>query len=348
MVFSYYLSRGPYSFVWRIMRMLRRLTPVVFYCGDPLDYYVFEPINKYLGNVPYVADKHKIRAFLHAKGVPYSNLPVFPQTVIMARHATHKFPCRQIKKVGLRHGAYHFKRMISSKSYNQFDLYLMTSRKDVEAGKLLGITCARSVGFPKLDPAFNGQISPKSLQDLKKKICFANEKPILLFSATYDASGMSALNLWCNRLSQLTSKYNVMVTLHSFVKFTYKDTIRATPRIYYIRDYFVLPYIMVADVIIGDTSSILAECCALDKPIITFSTPRAKRTIDEIDVLINSISYRIKAFEEIFEMIEHALSHKDELSENRAKANAVFFENLDGQAGERAAEAIKELITQGE
>lgn len=344
MVFSYYIYKLPYSLIWHFCKLFGLLKPLVFYCGDPIDYYVFAPVEKHLGKVIYVTDKSRTKAFLNQLGIDYQNLPVFPQKIVMARHSTYKFPCSGIIKIGLRHGAYHFKKMTSAVYYNQLDLYLMTSRMDVEAGLKLGIKSARAVGFPKLDPAFDGTVKKETLQEIVQSANLDPGKPFVLFSATYNASGMSAVQQWYGRLTQLTENWNVMVTLHPWVKTVYREKIKSTPSVYYIEDYYTLPYIILADVVVGDTSSILAECCALDKPIITFTVSQAKRSLDEIGKIIDSISYKIKSFEELPSKLEHALHNKSELAEARKVANEIFFDRLDGKAGERAAYEIKHAI----
>jgi CDP-glycerol glycerophosphotransferase (TagB/SpsB family) len=344
MVFSYYIYKIPYTVLWHCIRILGLLKPLVFYCGDPIDYYVFAPIEKFLGKVTYVTDKSRTKAFLERIGIAYQTLPVFPRKVVMARHSTHKFPCAGIIRIGLRHGAYHFKKMTSSHNYNQFDLYLMTSRMDVEAGLKLGIRSAKAVGFPKLDPAFDGTINTEVLQAVIKSASLDSQKPTVLFSATYNASGMSAVQQWYGRLVQLTENWNVLVTLHPWVKTVYREKIRNTAGVFYIEDHDTLPYIMLADVVVGDNSSILAECCALDKPIITFSGSHAKRSLDEINKIIDTISYKIRSFDELPSKLDYALNHRDELAEARKVANLIFFDRLDGQAGERAAYEIRHAV----
>lgn len=341
MVFSYYLYKLPYSILWYAYRLIHKLTPVVFYCGDPLDHYIFLPVSKHLEAVTYVTDKASVREFLTQKGIPFRNLPIFPQAVIMARHSTHKFPCDKITKIGLRHGAYHFKRMTSAASYNSFDLYLMTSEADVNAGKEIGITSAKAVGFPKLDSFFNGEPMEKPFLPQS----YNKDLPTLLFTATYDASGMSAIDLWVDRLAEIKQHFNILVTMHPWMRSKYAQRIAAQDGIFLLKDYDVLPYLKLADVIIGDNSSILAEACALDKPMITFKLPTAKRSLTEIDELLNTITHRVDSFDELLPQVRHTFEHPDAQRENRAKANHIFFDELDGKAALRAANEIKNLIT---
>lgn len=347
MILTSYLFKLPYTIIWHLLNYFIKDGQVVFYCGDPIDYYVFEPVNKELENINYVTDKRRVKRFFDLKNIKYKTLPVFPKDVIMARHATHKFPCSKIIKIGMRHGAYHFKKMTSADNYNEFNLYLMTSDKDVKEAEKIGVKVAKAVGFPKLDMYFNNKENNVNKKILDK-IKIQKDKPIILFTATYDKSGMSAINKWFDKLDRLTAQYNVIVTAHSWVDRKYINTIKSNPNVHFIEEFDILPYINVSDVVIGDTSSILAECCALDKPIITFRTAKSKRSLDEIESIIDTISYRINSFEELIPIIEYALLNKSELSEARKQANEIFFDQLDGKAAQRAADEIKCLINFGD
>jgi len=344
MVLSYYLTRIPYEIVWRMLYLSKKTILVVFYCGDVLDYQLFQPVQKYLPPIPVVTDKKTVMTELRNIGVMARRLPVFPDAVIMTRHATHKFPSSRILKIGMRHGAYHFKRMTRADNYNQFDSFFMTSEEEVRKARDLGVTIASAIGFPKLDPAFDGTYNDIYQVQLKKKIGLSDTKPIILFTATWPKSGMSGVHIWYKHLATLTSQYQIMVTLHPWMDSTIRETVRNTPGVYYIDDKNAIPYIMLADICVGDTSSILAECCALQKPIVTFKVRKAQRTLEEIENLITRISWQVDTFDELKNCIEYGLQHKEEKQADRDWANSLMFDKLDGKAGYRAASAIYTLL----
>jgi CDP-glycerol glycerophosphotransferase (TagB/SpsB family) len=101
---------------------------------------------------------------------------------------------------------------------------------------------------------------------------------------------------------------------------------------------------MISDILFGDTSSIIAEFCALDKPIITFRVPEAGRSIPEIREMIKSISIQIDNFDEVYDAIKRCLENPNEKSAQREAANKIMFGNLDGKAGKRAAREIEKLL----
>lgn len=105
-----------------------------------------------------------------------------------------------------------------------------------------------------------------------------------------------------------------------------------------------MKYIAESNVCIGDTSSILAECCALDKPIITWKVPTSERTVPEIEEILARCTWQIATFEELEPAIERCLAHPEELQEERKEASAIFFDELDGKAGFRVANEILKIL----
>lgn len=338
MVFSYYLSKYPYQLAYRLLKAVHKPDKVVFYCRELQDWDVFEPVQKFLKPITIVSNKPAIREHFKKLGIKTQRLPVFPKGVIMARHSCHKFPSDEIIKIGLRHGPYHFKKMTRAENYNRFDRYLMTSVDDVSEAIKIGVNCAVAVGYPKLDQYADLPLPEEQEARIRRETNCDPNKPILLFSSTWTDSGMSAILKWYKELHLLKDMYNVFVTLHPWINVEYRAVIRQQG-IFLIKGNH-LPYMKMADLVIGDTSSLLAEACAMDKPIITWQTPVAKRSLDKIDTLLKSISIRVETWDDLLKAIPHVLANKDELSEARRLANIQMFDVLDGNAGRRAADEI--------
>ncbi len=315
--------------------------PVIFYCPELIDYYTFVPVLKHLKPVLVASNNSQVISHLKNLNISTIRIPTFPKAVIMCRHATHKFPCGAIVRVGMRHGPYHFKKMTKAMNYNRFDIYLFTSKCDLRAAQEIGVTVGKSVGFPRLDPAFDKSITQSNLDTLADSLGLDQGKPTLLFTATWQKSGMSAIDLWYNKLDQLQLKYNVLVTLHPWTQDRYRHEIQATKGVSLINDPNMLPYIMLSDICIGDTSSILAECAALGKPIIRFETSAAPRSLIEIDELLSSVSVSVRSFTDLVDILPKVSS----LSfPQRSEAVRIMFDDLDGKAGYRAAQEIIHLL----
>ena len=128
----------------------------------------------------------------------------------------------------MRHGPYHFKRMTKAANYNQFDLFMFSSSKDLEMAVDIGVKVGKAIGFPRLDPALDGSIGPEDIASLSSTLNLKPGLPTLLFTATWSKSGMSAVDKWYDRLDAFTSQYNVLVTLHPWTESKYRDAIYST------------------------------------------------------------------------------------------------------------------------
>lgn len=350
MNYSRYVTYVPYRLAWGVGRLYRRLfhrpQSVLFYCCSIVDYVVFKNIHKHLPHVRLIAESRQLRKELSAtQGITDCGLyPAFPDVVLMARHIARKFPGPNLIKIGMRHGAYHFKAFVSAERYNEFDKFLVTSRAEVELARQAGITSAVAVGFPKLDGAFDGTLTEAVLKQYRRQLDLDDTKRTIIFAATWDRSGMSAVHKWSHRLAELTDAYNILVTLHPWISDTYSRRIRETDKIHYLKELDNLPYLMISDLMVSDTSSIIAEFCALDKPIVTYRIEAGPRLTQEIQDMLEAISYPVDTFEEMKLQITRALEHPAELSASRQKYNRIMFDELDGRAGERAAAIIKEYL----
>ncbi len=308
-----------------------------------MDYFIMKPIIRRFPSSRIVAKNKTIRKELELLGVKTLSWPSFPDVVVMARHAMHEFPIKNVVKVGMNHGPYIFKDFIGAKKYNAFHRFLMTSPEHVALGEKVGIKSGVAIGYPKLDQAFNGEITEATQDVLRKSLHFDPEKPAILFSSTWDKSSMSAIDIWHSRVEELSSSYNVMVTVHPFMSDHYKESLKAKHNISYIESSNIIPYLMLADVLISDTSSIIAEYCSLDKPIVTFRVDTGKRLKTEIKDLIATISTSVTSFEEMETAITLSLKN-DMLTHARQAANKRFFLALDGKAAERAAAEILDVL----
>ena len=344
MIFSYYIFKYPYKLVWHLLNIFDKNPKLVIYCADPLDYKILAPVVKYLPELEWIVKNNKTAKYLASRGILSKRMPCFPKAVVMSRHAAYKFPEKKIQKFGMRHGAYHFKKFTSVRNYNDFDVFMVTSQQEVDVAKKLGIVSAVAVGFPKIDPLFDGSYSEETLNSIRQKINLDPSKRTILFSTTWDGSGMSAINKWINFLPELNETYNILVTVHPWTSKKYKDLLSKMENIFYIQEVNVLPYLIVADVLVGDTSSIIAEFCALDKPIITFKVNKTGRFLLEISDLLKKISIQVNDLPTLKDAIQQCLKHPEKQRADRQQANKLMFDKLDGSAGKRAAEIIKKRI----
>lgn len=333
MVLSHYLLKPFYSTMWRLLNVFKKREETVFYCHTLVDMENWLPVQKHLKPIEIVTDKKAVYKELKNQGIKVRRLPVFPKAAIMCRVSAHKFPSSKVMKIGLKHGVHYFKRIGSAKYYSHFALYLYGSEDDLAIAKKAGVKCGKVGGFPKLDPYLNQEPEVRE----------PGAKPRILFTATYDKSGMSGIEFWVDRLAELTADYEIYVSVHPWTSPEYIKKLKDTPGITFIQG-TPLPYIQKADVCIVDTSSITAECSAMDKPIISWKIPPAPRSVPEILALIADISVQIDTFDQLVPAIQRSLANPAEYAHKRAEANKIFFDALDGKAGERSASLITELL----
>ncbi|MBN2071003.1 MAG: CDP-glycerol glycerophosphotransferase family protein [Candidatus Krumholzibacteriota bacterium] len=341
MILSYYLLQYPFTFVWQVIRFFRQKDRIAFYCDNIIDYEIFRNID--IGEATFIARDRKVAAQLAREGIRARVWPSFPDAVIMARHALHRFPCKKMVRIGLRHGPYHFKKMIDSSRYDAFDLFLMTSDHEVEKARECGITKAANGGFPKLDSLIDLS-SRDSLGSIRKKLSIDPRKKTVLFSATWNGSGMSAIDLWYDRLDELAGEFNILATVHPFTGRKIIEKIRDTKGVRLIGSGSLYPCMLASDILVSDTSSIIAEYCLLDRPIISFSRPVRERTDPEVTDMINRISEQVDDFDQLAGELESVFVREDQRKEARRRAVSIFFGNDTGKHGKKATGLIRNLL----
>ncbi len=344
MVVSGLLIKIPYWVCWQVLRIFGRLQGVVFYVESEHDYQIIEYILPHI-NKPYriVARNRHVAEMLQQRGVEARIWPAFPTLLIMTRHAFHRFPINNMKKIGLMHGPFYFKRMIKPERYNAFDLYLFTSQHVVDQAAVHGVGCGVVGGYARIDAFKDSRVIVCS-QQLKSESVFSDHKKILLFSATWDGSGQSAIDRWVDDLSELSVRYNILVSIHPLMSKSYKEKVEKNKHIRVVGQHELYAAMMIADVLVCDTSSIMAEFCVLDKPVITFKVDKGHRLTPEIQSMISDISVQIEKTDELDEAIERYLKQPDLKQENRKRWTSIMFDDLLISHGVKAAAVINTYI----
>ncbi|MBI9032692.1 CDP-glycerol glycerophosphotransferase family protein [bacterium] len=334
----------PYLIAWKLKHKNEANLQIDFYCDNVTDYICFKKILGLSPQIRVVVKDRKLQKALESLGVITIIYPSYPDVVIMCRHSTWRYPLQNIIKIGMRHGPYHFKDFIKAKSYNEFDLFLFTSPTEAIQAQYLGIKNGVGVGFPKLDDAFDGSITSEQLNKLRHELGFKSDKPTIIFSATWSKSNYSAILKWYDKLDLISENYNILVTVHEWTPESIKSELKNNHKIHYIEDKNILPYLMIADLMVGDISSIIAEFTALDKPVITYRIPIGGRISSEIVDMLDEITYRVDTFEEMYKTIEKVIDGEDIHQVKRKFYNDKMFGELDGKASLRAKEEIDRTI----
>lgn len=192
-------------------------------------------------------------------------------------------------------------------------------------------------GWPKLDVYG----IDKSLYDAEKNTLLKNHKAktILLYAPTFSPKLTSApFLLYQIQKLALNRDYLVLLKFHPLMDQkwvdAYKKLADETQNIIYENEKNVIKFLLMADLLISDTSSVIYEFILLNKPVISF----------------NSISKHIHwenslDFENLIPLVEKNLS-EDPFANERNFIFEQFHPYNDGKSAERMVESVKQYINE--
>ena len=164
-----------------------------------------------------------------------------------------------------------------------------------------------------------------------------NAKKIVLYAPTFSPSLTSAPQLK-NELEKLAQNldYLILIKFHDLMANdlveTYKSIADKYRNIQYIENHNILKCLLLSDLMISDTSSVVYEFLLLNKPVITFNTRSPK------DAWENSNTYT-----HLLERVNRNFE-QDPLADKRAEIIANYHPYQDGKSSERMVKAIEEYI----
>lgn len=221
-----------------------------------------------------------------------------------------------------------------------FDLYLtqgpyFTDRFN-ELKKKYGNFDVIETGWPKLD---SYGLHKSSYESEKKELLktYQTDK-ILLYAPTFSPSLTSASALIDDIESLATDTgYLIMVKFHDLMSESLIDSYKALSEkhknILFVEDKNIIKFLLLADLLISDTSSVIYEFLLLNKPVISF----------------NSISKHIRwdNLTEKGQLIKsvHANLQQDVFKDERLALNAMYHPYNDGKSAVRMIEAVEEYAS---
>jgi CDP-ribitol ribitolphosphotransferase / teichoic acid ribitol-phosphate polymerase len=192
----------------------------------------------------------------------------------------------------------------------------------------------RETGWSKMD-----YIMTYPAANIRQKYGYDSEKKIILYAPTFSKklqSGEDILPIIPNIMKENE------IWLIKFHEFMDKELIASfqkisNPNLKIVDTYDITPYLYIADVMISDTSSVLYEFMALDKPVITFRT--SKRKDKGIDIQTPA---------ELRPALDRVLQNPNEHQEQRKKHMAEVNPYLDGKISERVFKSLKQIKEKNE
>jgi CDP-ribitol ribitolphosphotransferase len=220
-----------------------------------------------------------------------------------------------------------------------FDLYLTQGPYFTERfNKLKSIHKDFDVietGWPKLD--IYGTDKAAFEQERKELLQKYNAKKILLYAPTFSPKLTSAPFL-VEQIKSLSEnkEYLILLKFHPLMDESwiqiYTDLANEIPNIIFETEKNIIKFLLISDVLISDTSSVIYEFLLLDKPVITFNN------ISDNILWQNSSDYN-----ELIPLVEKNLN-EDPYSKERK----FIFENYhpynDGKSAKRMVDAVADYI----
>lgn len=129
-------------------------------------------------------------------------------------------------------------------------------------------------GWPKLDQLFKQkEFYNKEKQELLNKY---NVKNIILYAPTFSPSLTSSIELK-NEIIKLANKENlILIKFHDLMDTKiideYKSISNSSSNIVIVKDNNIIKYLILADLMISDTSSVVYEFLLLNKPVVTYKS----------------------------------------------------------------------------
>jgi len=225
------------------------------------------------------------------------------------------------------------------------------------------------VGFPKIDPLFNGQIGTQ--KELLQALGLDPERKTILYAPTFYPSSFESFGL---RLpAMLQDEYNLIIKLHQWSYFMKKfsganfrghvklvtQIRKKYPQVIIIepKHYNIIDLYRAADVLLTEASSTIYEYMALNKQVIVCDFYKKKwghhilpnrifkhRLDQEMYTNMTDFCYHIQKPQDLLPALTRCFNESDPFGEIRRKYIKEMLYRLDGQASQRICTAIPNLL----
>lgn len=317
----------------------------VLFCQNNYAFGILEPIKTYLAE-----NRHEYIWYVNPKIIqdyPYKNEPHTTSIgeLITYQSDTIFVPGNEVPhylrgvKVQVFHGlAGEKKGHFRIRHY--FDLYLTQgpffTKRFIEFKNQYKDFEVIETGWPKLD--IYG--TEKAKYEIEKQLLLEqnNASKILLYAPTFSPKLTSAPHLveQFKSLAKNHPDYLILLKFHPLMAENwlgvYQKLAQETPNIIFETEKNIIKFLLMADIMISDTSSVIYEFLLLDKPVITF------KNISENIVWENSFNYN-----QLESLVASNLT-EDPFSKTRKEIYNNYHPYSDGKSAERMVKAVEEYI----
>ena len=213
-------------------------------------------------------------------------------------------------------------------------------------------------GFTKLDRLQN--IPDISVKNIVDKLQLNPNKKTILYAPSFYPTSIEKI---CPFLSELSQDHNIIIKLHGFSweqrKYHYQNILcselsKNNPDIHLLpnEEFDIIPFYLIANILITDISSTMFEYLPLNRPIIQAECYSLKlkhrlfsrRFWKKMDIKRHDcvdFTYKISEPDDLLSRVYYALDNQNEMSDKRKTACKDHLFKNDGLASSRLVDAIE-------
>jgi len=259
--------------------------------------------------------------------------------MVFCAHVSGYFPREDGERVQIFHGL-SFRNMAVRRDVLVYDHLFITGpymQRTFQEQQLLRPKDPRLVpiGFPKVDRLVDGTLDRRAILG---RLGISGRRPVLLYAPTGQrGNSLETLGEEVIRRLRATGRYDILIKLHDHPRDASVDwSKRLRPLLdghtKLVRDFDIVPYLFVADLLISDASSVSSEYSLLDRPMVFLDVPemieamRAKGRAVDLDTWGRKGGVTVRWPDEAVDAVRSSLAHPRHGSDvRRAMARDLFF-----------------------
>lgn len=276
--------------------------------------------------------------------------------LVFCAHVSGYFPREDGGRVQIFHGL-SFRNMAVRRDVLVYDHLFITGpymMRAFQEQQLLRRTDARLVpiGFPKTDRLVDGSLDRRAILD---RLGLSGRRPVLLYAPTGQKhNSLETVGEEVLRRLRATGRYDLLIKLHDHPRDRSVDWPKQLRPLLdrhtqLVRDFDIVPYLFVADLLITDASSVSSEYSLLDRPMVFLDVPellaamRAKGRAVDLETWGRKGGVTARWPDEAVDAVRWSLAHPRSGTEvRRAMARDLFFNP--GKAASAAVAWIRDRL----
>jgi CDP-glycerol:poly(glycerophosphate) glycerophosphotransferase len=276
--------------------------------------------------------------------------------MVFCAHVSGYFPREDSERVQIFHGL-SFRNMAVRRDVLVYDHLFITGpymRRAFREQQLLRSEDPRLVpiGFPKVDRLVDGSLDRRAILG---RLGLGGRRPVLLYAPTgQKGNSLETLGEEVIRRLRATGRYDILIKLHDHPRDKSVDWPRRLRPLLdrhtkLVRDFDIVPYLFIADLLISDASSVSSEYALLDRPTVFLDVPemiramRAKGRAIDLDTWGRKGGVTVRWPDEAVDAVRESLAHPRRGGAlRRAMARDLFYNP--GRATGAAVAWIRERL----